>query len=181
MRETFINIIDYLKNPILEKDPNTDLNYRFKIFFQILIINILAGFTIGLLISVLEELNLIRIENHKIEEIVKKLDYFSLIMLAAVIIPIIEELIFRAPITSFEKPKSFKFAFYLFALIFGFVHITNYELSTRIILLSPLLTLPQIVAGGLLGYIRVRFGLRWAMLLHGMSNAIILTMAFVSK
>ena len=30
MKETFQNLIAYLKNPVLEKDSNESLNYRFK-------------------------------------------------------------------------------------------------------------------------------------------------------
>ena len=97
----------------------------------------------------------------------------------AIVAPIIEELLFRAPLTSFKKPKSFKIAFYSFALLFGLIHITNYELSTKIILLSPILILPQLLGGGYLGYIRVRFGLRWSILLHATFNFLILNLEFL--
>ena len=46
MKETFLNLINFLKNPISEEDSNKDLNYRFKIFFHILIISIVTGIII---------------------------------------------------------------------------------------------------------------------------------------
>ena len=179
MKETFQNLVTYLKNPILEKDPITDINYRFKIFFQILIIDIITIIPIVILFYVFEKLDWITEEDSPIEEIFEKMGYLGTIIFVAIIAPIIEELIFRAPITSFTKPKSFKIAFYTFAIIFGLIHITNYELSTKIILLSPILILPQLLGAGYLGYIRVRFGLRWSILLHSTFNLFVIIMSFL--
>ena len=174
MKETFLNLVAYLKNPVPGEDTNTDLKYRFQIFFQILVISILTAFIITPVFGLLEELQLINMEDHKLDDIFKSMGIPLMILVGAIIAPIFEELIFRGPITLFKKPKSFKIAFYFFTLIFGFVHITNFELTTNVLLLSPILVLPQIILGGYLGHIRVRFGLKWSMLLHGTYNCFFL-------
>lgn len=181
MKETFRNLIAYLKNPVLEKDLNTDLNYRLKIFFHLLIISLLTGIIISPIFAILEELKWVNMANHKVEDMFKGMNKFVIILLGAVLIPIIEETIFRAPITIFKKHKIFKITFYFFALLFGFVHITNFDLTTNVILLSPLLVLPQILLGGYFGYIRVRFGLQWSMLLHGCYNGTLILISFLFK
>jgi uncharacterized protein len=179
MKETFQNLIAYLKNPILEKDPNTDLNYRFKIFFQILVIDIITIIPIVILFYVFEELKWVTEEDFIIDSIFENWGYIKTIIFGAIVAPIIEELLFRAPLTTFTKPKSFKIAFYTFAVFFGFIHITNYELSTKIILLSPILILPQLLGAGYLGYLRVRFGLRWSILMHATFNFLLVNLEFL--
>ncbi|ARV14476.1 CPBP family intramembrane glutamic endopeptidase [Polaribacter sp. SA4-12] len=174
MKEIFLNLVAYLKNPVLEKDTNTDLKYRFKIFFQILVIGILTGFIITPIFALIQELDLVNMENHKLADQFKEMGIPLMLLIGAIVVPAIEEAIFRGPITLFKKPKSFKIAFYFFALIFGFVHLSNFEFTTNVLLLSPILVLPQILLGGYLGYIRVRFGLQWSILLHGTYNCFFL-------
>ena len=181
MKETFQNLVAYLKNPILEKDTNTDLKYRFQIFFKILVISILTGFIITPIFALIQELQLVNMENHKVEEVFKDMGIPLMILIGAIIVPILEETLFRGPITLFKKARSFKIAFYFFALIFGFVHLSNFELTTNVLLLSPILVLPQIILGGYLGYIRVRFGLQWSMLLHGTYNLFFLLISTIPE
>jgi hypothetical protein len=93
------------------------------------------------------------------------------VLLAGIILaPVLEELIFRGPLIFFRNSRFFPYIFYGITLLFGFYHITNFELSRQVLLLSPLLVAPQLCVGVFLGYIRVRFGLLWAMLLHALYN-----------
>ena len=181
MKETFITLVAYLKNPILEKDSNTNLNYRFKIFFQILLISIATSFLITPLFLIIEALGWVNMENHKVEAMFKDMPLYQIILVAGIIIPILEEAIFRGPITAFKKPKSFKIAFYAFSLLFGFVHITNFDLNFNVFILAPLLVLPQILLGGYFGFIRVRFGLPWSILMHGCYNSVLILISFAFK
>lgn len=179
MKDTFKNLIQYLKNPVLEKDPYLSLTYRFEVFFKILIISLLTGIIIAPIYSFLEYYQIIDMQSHKVEALFKDMSKLQILLIGAIAVPIIEELIFRAPIKSFSNPKSFKIGFYVFALLFGFMHITNFEINTTIILLSPVLVLPQILLGGYFGYIRVRLGLQWSMLLHSMYNGILFSIGFL--
>ncbi|WP_298764680.1 CPBP family intramembrane glutamic endopeptidase [uncultured Polaribacter sp.] len=179
MKETFKNLVNYLKNPVLEEDSNTDINYRLKIFGHLLIICLVTGLAISPLFSLLEYLNFIDMSTHKVEEMFANMSKTQVLLLGAVLTPLIEEAIFRAPLTLFKNKRNFKSAFYIFAILFGFVHIFNFEITTNVIILSPLLVLPQILLGGYLGYIRIRFGLIWAIALHGAYNGILILMSFL--
>lgn len=181
MKETFENLIGYLKNPVLQKDDNTSLTYRVKIFFQLLLICILTGIAISPIYALFDTLEWIHMEDHKAEILFKDMTSIQVFLLGALLVPIIEETMFRAPITAFKKTRSFRIAFYAFALLFGFIHITNFELTTNVLLLAPLLVLPQILVGAYFGYIRVRFGLLWSMLLHGSYNAVFILLSFIPE
>lgn len=56
-------------------------------------------------------------------------------------------------------------------ILFSLMHLFNYNYhSVAAILLSPLLTLPQLFGGITLAYVRVRYGLAYSILLHAMNN-----------
>ena len=129
--------------------------------------------------------------------------------MAAVIAPILEEMIFRAPLALFKSPltlyikpipfsdwkiefptiqirflensKAFKIAFYFFALAFGFIHLSNYEIDSQILLFSPILVAPQLVIGVIFGFVRVRLGLPWAILMHAAYNGILVSLFLLAK
>ena len=69
---------------------------------------------------------------------------------------------------------------YVFAILFGLVHITNFKITPSVLLLAPILVLPQICIGGFLGFIRVRFGLLWSIALHGSYNGILMLISFAA-
>jgi len=103
MKTTFTALIAYLKNPILNQDQNSDLKYRFKIYLHILMISIITSIVISPVFALFEQLNWINLENHKVEELFKEMGKLQIIALASMAIPIIEELIFRGPLTFFKK------------------------------------------------------------------------------
>jgi hypothetical protein len=181
MSSTFQDLISYFKNPVLEKDSNTSLTYRFRVFFKILLICFLTSFFITPIYTLLDELQFISMDEHKVKQMLSGMSKFQILLSGAVIAPVIEELIFRAPITAFKHPANFKRAFYAFALAFGLLHILNFNLTTNVLLFAPLLVLPQIILGGYFGYIRVKFGLQWSILLHAMYNGVLFLIGFLFK
>lgn len=66
----------------------------------------------------------------------------------------------------------FKYIFYFSIVIFGFSHITNFEITLRNILFAPLLTLPQSMMGLAAGFVRVKYGFAYSCLLHASNNLI---------
>lgn len=178
MNETFQELLSYLKNPILEKDSNQNFKYRFKKFGYLLVLCLLTGILITPLFVIIEELGLVNMEEHAMEEMLKKFSKPALFLMAAIVAPVLEELIFRAPITLFKTKTSFRIGFYVFAIIFGLVHLSNFTITKNVILLAPILVLPQILLGGYLGFIRVRFGLGWSIALHGCYNGILVLLTF---
>lgn len=58
-------------------------------------------------------------------------------------------------------------------LLFGFMHITNYQpLHYQVWFLYPLYVMPQILMGWCLSYVRLRNGVAYSMLLHGLTNSV---------
>ncbi len=67
---------------------------------------------------------------------------------------------------------NFKYYFWGSSIVFGLVHLTNFELNS----FNPafvLLVSPQIIAGFVLGYTRMRFGMLACILTHGFYNGTI--------
>lgn len=64
----------------------------------------------------------------------------------------------------------FRLIFYLSVISFGFLHVTNLENSLTVFLLAPMLTLPQMAGGFMFGYIRLKYGILYAVLLHAANN-----------
>lgn len=72
------------------------------------------------------------------------------------------------------------FLFYYTAIIFGYVHMSNIKGLT---LSDPSFILyigSQIFGGLTMGYIRVKYGLKYSMLLHAVFNAIMVPLAWLS-
>lgn len=79
--------------------------------------------------------------------------------------------------------KAYGVFFYFLALAFGLMHIINFtgfDYASAAVLLIPILVAPQIVAGMLLGYMRVKHGFRWGFYLHAIHNALFLGLALAS-
>lgn len=168
-------IITYIKKPNCIREENQTSNHIFKTLLTILGLAFALNFFFIIIIGGLESFGLFSMDDHAINKMFEELSPIMIIAAAVVIAPIFEELIFRAPITLFcQYKKHFAWIFYTFAFAFGYMHIANYELNTTIWLLSPILVAPQIILGLLLGYIRVNFGLIYAMLFHAVYNAILI-------
>ncbi|NNJ39218.1 MAG: CPBP family intramembrane metalloprotease [Flavobacteriaceae bacterium] len=60
-------------------------------------------------------------------------------------------------------------------LLFGAVHLLNFEYEVGFYGLAIFLILPQLSAGVFLGFIRVKMGLGWAILLHAFHNFMLLS------
>lgn len=174
MKTIFLELVDFLQNPTLEKDDNHNLGYRCKKFGHLLLISLATGLLISPLFAIIEELGLINMEDHAMEDMIKNFSVPYIFLFAVVLAPLLEELFFRGPLTLFENPKKFKIAFYVFTIIFGLIHITNFKMTQNVLLLAPILILPQTLLGGYLGFIRVRFGLLWSMALHACYNGILM-------
>jgi uncharacterized protein len=180
MKETFQEVVAFIKNPTLEKGNNSDLFYRFKIFLHLLILSIITGFVFTPVFIIIEEMGLVNMDDHAIDDVFKRFSKPMIFFLTVVIAPVFEELIFRGPITLFKRKNTFKFAFYIFTILFGLIHITNYTITTSVILLTPFLVAPQLLVGAYFGFIRTKFHLGWSMLLHSAYNTFFMLIAFLS-
>lgn len=166
-------LLNFIKNPAYKVDENKNLKYRFRVFLRLLFIAISISLVLGLVIGSLESVVKIDLGKHAMDLLVEQYSVYFIVLAAVVLAPVLEELLFRGPLVFFKKSRYFKIVFYLFTAIFAFYHITNFELNATILWLSPILVAPQLSVGLLLGFIRVRFGLLWAMLLHASYNLIL--------
>ncbi len=67
--------------------------------------------------------------------------------------------------------KYFSLFFYLSCLLFGLGHVTNFHpLTVSVLLLAPLLTLPQLFLGTVLGFVRMKYGIVYSILFHFLIN-----------
>lgn len=174
-------IWSYFKKP--SYTPYTDLNLQEKgrIFFHILALTVGASFILGLVMGGITSALKIELGAHGVEEMFNTYSVLIIFLIAVILAPLIEELLFRAPLALFKDSSHFKVAFYVSVLLFGVVHLSNFELFTEYLWLAPVLVAPQISAGIFLGFTRVKLGLSWAMLLHACHNALLLSPVLIFK
>ena len=119
MKETFNELISYLKNPILKKDENTNNLNRFHKFTHLLVISVITGALLTPLFLLIEHLGFVDMNNHAMEELMKNNSKWYVLFFAVILAPLLEELIFRAPITLFREAKPLKqlFMYLLYFLV----------------------------------------------------------------
>jgi len=179
---------NYLKKPHAFFNEQLTSKEKWKTVGWILGLDILLVF-ISLSVIGLIDL-IIPLEQDNFDELLYNESPLKIFLLVAVLAPLVEETLFRFflkykrnylfraidSISKTEKAKHFwvsyfHFFFYFTALVFAIVHIGNYT-NTGILfyLLSPLLVIPQFIIGISLGYIRLKLGFVWSILLHGLYN-----------
>ena len=99
--------------------------------------------------------------------------YLSTLPIFALIYYIINHLHFPIEgIGKFVKSK-FRYVFHLSAIIFGMLHLSNYEtIYWWMIAMIPLLTAPYIAMGYVFGYARMKYGFVNGLLMHSTVNFI---------
>ncbi|SEK47158.1 hypothetical protein SAMN04487910_0603 [Aquimarina amphilecti] len=75
---------------------------------------------------------------------------------------------------------NFKWIFYALSVSFAWMHILNYEINVKHILLLPLITLPKLVSAISYGYIRMHYGFLYSLGLHMCWNSIGFIMSLFS-
>lgn len=111
-----------------------------------------------------------------------KLDYYDTLLIrfvsAIIFAPILEELLFRSWlkkrnfISQNIWDKIFPYLVYGSSVVFGLIHLVNYENNDwAFYFLSPLVVMSQMTGGFILAFLRTRFSLRWSMIYHALWNA----------
>lgn len=157
------------------------MEYRIGVLIKLLVLSLLISLVLGMLIGILENHSSLDLGRHAMDLLLEQYSLWFVFFAAVILAPFLEELIFRGPLIFFRKNRYFAFVFYVSTLIFGFYHITNFDLSREVLLLSPILVAPQLCIGVFLAYIRVRLGLLWAILLHALYNLALIGPVLVFK
>lgn len=163
----------FLKNPTNTPDENTDFGYRFVTFIKLLFWGLLIGIGIVVFNSIWETTGILGPNEHALSSAMDDYTTPMLFLLIVIVAPLFEELLFRGPLAFFKETKRFKIALYVSILLFGAVHISNFEITPMALALSPFLVAPQLVLGAFAGFIRVKFGLIWSIALHASHNFIL--------
>ncbi|WP_394972141.1 CPBP family intramembrane glutamic endopeptidase [uncultured Croceitalea sp.] len=164
---------EFFKNPLYHQE-EYDTKTKTKFFLRLAFITVGFSLILGFLIEGITSLVGFSFENHAVIEMFEDYSVLMIFFFAVLLAPVLEELIFRAPLGLFKNSKHFKYAFYISVLFFGLIHIGNYESVEGYYWLVPVLVAPQISAGIFLGFIRTKLGLVWSILLHAAHNLVLI-------
>ncbi len=163
---------EFLQYPV-NKKLELDSKERNVLFLRLLFFAVSFSIALGLLTGAISLAFNLDFGDHAVDELLRNYSALALFFLAVIAAPVIEELIFRAPLTAFKNPIYFKYAYYASILLFGLLHISNFDGLDGQYWAIPLLVSPQLSAGIFLGYIRTKLGLLWSMLLHATHNLVL--------
>lgn len=163
---------EFLKHPV-NKQLEVNNNERSSLFLGLLLLTVLFSIGLGICIGVIAEAFHLDFGNHAIDDLFEAYTPAMIFFLAVVVAPVLEELLFRAPLTAFKNPSHFKYAYYGSILLFATLHISNFKALDGQYWAIPLLVSPQLSAGIFLGYIRTKLGLIWSIFLHAGHNLIL--------
>jgi membrane protease YdiL (CAAX protease family) len=202
-KEIYTDLLSFLRNPEEQPAEIQTKAEKAKKVLALLIIDLpIMGILVGI-ISVLEKIGLFDLESIKMTMLFLSIPTGIFVFLMVFLIPFFEELIFRlylrykynyllrflvfsssiAGAKNHEKAtawvskvwtRGYKLIFYVTAILFGLVHLTNYVTTPVMILFAPFIVAPQFVAGLFLGYLRVRHGIFTGFALHALHNSIFL-------
>jgi membrane protease YdiL (CAAX protease family) len=163
----------FVRKPSYEAYSNIPWRLKWRVFLSVLGWNFAFGIGLALFLHGLATFLNIDIGDHKTEDLFEKYSSITIFFLMVIIAPIIEEFIFRGPLIFFRKASYFPWVYYFSCLLFGLVHLGNFDNANDLLWLAPILVAPQFVMGFFLGFLRVRLGLRYAVLMHMTHNGII--------
>lgn len=176
LKNETLNLLRFIRKP-----NDFQFNYTFKqkisLIFNVLVLEIIFSLLIIFPSQYLAEQFIIVEET----EIFKNLTVFETIVLVVIMAPLAEEIIFRYSlrynklfskfVTKETWHKIFPFIVYIFSILFGFIHLSNYTNdSWKFYAFSPLIIASQLTGGLLLSYIRVRLNILYSMLYHAIWN-----------
>ena len=167
------HILKFIRNPVYEEDENRNFGYRLTVLLKLVVWALALSFVLLSIVMGLQHFFGIDFGQHASEELFDRFPMVAIVFLIVIAAPIIEEFLFRGPLIWFRDKKVFKYTFYLSVVLFGGIHLANFSDFTQHIWMAPLLISPQLGLGIFAGYIRVRFGLWWAIALHATYNLVL--------
>ncbi|GGW25904.1 CPBP family intramembrane glutamic endopeptidase [Arenibacter certesii] len=175
-----IRVWSFVKSPDGAQWRHISTGTKLNVMFQLLILGLVLGISTGIFLGLITEISGVDLGTHASEKWLEK-STFSVIFFVAVLAPVLEEILFRGPLTWFKDKTYFKYVYYTSIVLFGGVHLSNFELSNELYALSLIVVAPQIILGAILGYIRIRMGLKWAIFLHASHNGVLLVPLVIMK
>ncbi|WP_396160780.1 CPBP family intramembrane glutamic endopeptidase [Flavobacterium sp.] len=178
IKNIIIDFFNFIKRP---NDIQLEINIKEKIKFVSVLLLFEVVFTFLFVYPLFELIELIE----KIK--IPKIDYSETLLftffLGVLLVPFTEELVFRYIlrykgfkinyINILTWNKIFPYLVYLFSIVFGLIHLSNYDnQSSLFFLLSPIFILSQLIGGFVIVFIRVRINFIWGVFYHCVWNFI---------
>ena len=98
--------------------------------------------------------------------------YLILLIVPGIILGFLFKFLNKEKINKFYQKKFF-FLYYFSSIFFGIVHLFNYNNFKEAWYLMIFLATPQIIIGLILGFVRMRYGINWSMILHFIHNSLL--------
>jgi uncharacterized protein len=173
----FIHFVSFVKKP---NEPDylsrTTRQKWIEVGFYYLIIDfVICGFLLWYPVEIAEKLGLF----NKLKGIDLKLSVAYEILLTIILAPLIEEGIFRLFLGYIRTKSYFKWSYYISAIVFGLIHISNYDIDETHYLFIPFITMTQMFGGLILGFIRINYGFWYGILSHVLFNSVAIIWDYV--
>lgn len=202
--DTLHRLLSFLKKPDQGSYRRMDAKFKIATFFSLLLLNVVFA-TIWIACYTW----FTNFEWGKTSHLVSFYNIWLVVLVFVLVVPFIEELIFRLPLkykrnyllrfviflgTKYGPESSrerfegtvlrlwrtyFWVFFYTSCLIFALMHIFNYTDYKQILMWSPLLTSVQLLLGFIVSYLRIRFGFLWGLYFHAMYNMLIISLLYM--
>lgn len=206
----FASLTTFFCAPQDRASPEQVVSRQLRLLLRLLLLDLAFALVTGLLINLFDKPGWLEMDRHAVSDAFAQLSSWQLLLVAGVAAPLVEEFVFRLPLryesnllmglfrwlTPDTTPeiaatlaaqrradwdRYYPWTFYGLTFIFALVHLFNYPtLSRAALLLSPLLIAPQFFLGALAGFLRVREGLIWAILLHSLHNLLLVSIALLA-
>ncbi|MDO4762915.1 MAG: CPBP family intramembrane metalloprotease [Flavobacteriaceae bacterium] len=177
IKYTLTEFLNFIKKPT---DTQWNINFweKLKVVFILLIAEVILFWIVIYPIDIIIDSYFVNLKPLRLEyDYTIGFQFFMLVVFA----PLIEELMFRwvlrrqglihSLVTQKEWDKAFPYLVYITAILFGFVHMSNYTNDETIFyILSPIILGSQLMGGFIISFIRVRFNILWGMLYHALWN-----------
>lgn len=151
----------FLKSPAQRPDETASPISRGSRFWMAYVTKLCIAIVISLPLIYLADKLLLRL--HLKDGFAGLDNLFVAIILMVIIAPVLEDMLFRYPLR-FIKPRFLKLAVYISSVLFGLLHMTNYENNQWLFyVLTPIIVSSQSLGGFVLAYLRLREGLLWSM------------------
>ncbi|MCE7041417.1 CPBP family intramembrane glutamic endopeptidase [Dyadobacter sp. CY312] len=134
------------------------------------ILAVLGGNILWQVVEILKEQNLF---NSLVEIDLGDKVWFH-VLSAIIAAPIFEEAISRLFLGYVRYKPYFRWMYYLSSLLFGWVHMFNYDYDQSHYLYIPVITAVQTFIGFLLGYVRIIYGFWYGVILHAIYNSVMI-------
>lgn len=152
-----------------------EISFRLALKYSPFRFGIAFSFTILTVLGILEQFHIYTISFLRVRlDLLEPFAYTLVYIGAGLFVGLLFGIILKAFTSqqAIEKiyKRLFPLLFYFSVIAFGLIHITNYVGFEKIWMYTPILVMPQLVIGLFLGYVRVRYGFGWGVLLHGLHN-----------